>query len=100
VAATPTSVLILIGKFYLKRFRAARLTTQAFPRSFPQMDVQDLSLPGLKLLKPRRFADSRGFFVETYNERAFAQAGITAKFVQDNQSLSIAKRTVRALHFQ
>lgn len=64
------------------------------------MDVKDLSLPGLKLLKPRRFADSRGYFSETYNERTFAQAGITIKFIQDNQSVSASTGTVRALHFQ
>jgi dTDP-4-dehydrorhamnose 3,5-epimerase len=64
------------------------------------MDVKELSLPGLKLLKPRRFADSRGHFSETYNQRTFAQAGITIVFVQDNESFSAAKGTVRALHFQ
>jgi len=64
------------------------------------MDVKDLSLPGLKLLKPRLFADARGYFLETYSERTFAQAGITTKFVQDNRSLSTAKGTVRALHLQ
>jgi len=64
------------------------------------MDVKELSLPGFKLLKPRRFADSRGHFTETYNERTFAQAGITLRFVQDNQSFSASKWTVRGLHFQ
>jgi dTDP-4-dehydrorhamnose 3,5-epimerase len=64
------------------------------------MDVKHLSLPGLTLLKPRKFADSRGHFVETYNERTFEQAGITIRFVQDNQSFSAARGTVRALHFQ
>jgi dTDP-4-dehydrorhamnose 3,5-epimerase len=52
------------------------------------------------LLKPRRFSDPRGYFVEIYNERVFAAAGITTKFVQDNQSYSAAKGTVRGLHFQ
>ena len=64
------------------------------------MEVKELSLPGLKLLKPRRFEDSRGYFSETYNERTFAQAGITIAFVQDNQSFSARAGTVRALHFQ
>jgi len=64
------------------------------------MDVKDLGLPGLRLLKPRRFADSRGYFVETHNERTFAAAGIVAKFVQDNQSYSASRGTIRALHFQ
>ena len=64
------------------------------------MDVQNLGLPGLMLLRPRRFADARGYFVETYNERTFRGAGITANFVQDNQSFSAAAGTIRGLHFQ
>lgn len=64
------------------------------------MDVQRLKLPGLMVLKPRRFSDPRGYFIETYNEKAFAAAGIATRFVQDNQSLSVAKGTVRGLHFQ
>jgi dTDP-4-dehydrorhamnose 3,5-epimerase len=64
------------------------------------MDVKALALPGLLLLKPRRFSDSRGYFVETYNEKTFAEAGIAIKFVQDNQSFSLGKGTVRGLHFQ
>jgi dTDP-4-dehydrorhamnose 3,5-epimerase len=64
------------------------------------MDVTRLKLPGLMVLKPRRFSDPRGYFIETYNEKVFAAAGITTKFVQDNQSLSAAKGTVRGLHFQ
>jgi len=72
----------------------------AIPRSLPRMDVQKLSLPGLILVKPRRFSDARGYFFESYNERAFHEAGITARFVQDNQSLSLGKGTIRGLHFQ
>ena len=64
------------------------------------MDVRNLGLPGLQLLKPRRFADSRGHFVETYNERTLLAAGISAEFVQDNQSYSKSRGTVRGLHFQ
>ena len=64
------------------------------------MDVKSLTLPGLVLLKPRRFSDSRGYFFESYNEKAFRAAGIATKFVQDNQSFSAAKGTVRGLHFQ
>ncbi len=44
--------------------------------------------------------DERGFFSETYSERAFSEAGITVRFVQDNQSLSIKAGVVRGLHFQ
>jgi len=64
------------------------------------MDVRNLGLPGLMLLRPRRFSDTRGYFVETYNERTFRGVGITASFVQDNQSFSAAAGTIRGLHFQ
>src|SRR5437660_8060027 len=64
------------------------------------MDVRNLDLPGLILLRPRRFRDARGYFAETYNERAFQAAGITARFVQDNQSFSAQRGTIRGLHFQ
>jgi len=64
------------------------------------MDVKELDLAGVLLLRPRRFVDSRGYFVETYNKDAFAKAGIDITFVQDNQSFSRARGTVRALHFQ
>lgn len=64
------------------------------------MEIKALDLPGVVLLRPRRFADARGHFVETYNEKAFAAAGIAARFVQDNQSYSANRGTVRGLHFQ
>jgi dTDP-4-dehydrorhamnose 3,5-epimerase len=53
------------------------------------------------LFKPRRFSDQRGYFVENYNERTLLrEAGLATRFVQDNESLSVAKGTVRGLHFQ
>ena len=64
------------------------------------MDVKELALAGVLLLRPRRFADARGHFVETYNRETFAKADIDVTFVQDNQSFSAARGTVRALHFQ
>jgi dTDP-4-dehydrorhamnose 3,5-epimerase len=64
------------------------------------MEIKALDLPGAVLLRPRRFADSRGYFVETYNERTFSSAGIAVKFVQDNQSHSARRGTIRGLHFQ
>lgn len=64
------------------------------------MTVVDLPLPGAKLVTPRRFADERGFFSETYNARAFKAAGVTQDFVQDNHSLSKPVGTVRGLHYQ
>lgn len=64
------------------------------------MDVKHTKLPGVLLLRSRYFQDSRGYFVETYNKRSAAEIGLTACFVQDNQSLSSKRGTVRALHFQ
>ena len=64
------------------------------------MDVKNLDLPGLILLRSQRFSDARGYFSETYNEKAFQAAGIGTRFVQDNQSFSAARGTIRGLHFQ
>jgi dTDP-4-dehydrorhamnose 3,5-epimerase len=58
------------------------------------------SIPGVRLIKPKRFGDERGFFVETFNARDFSDAGISEVFVQDNHSMSAARGTVRGLHFQ
>ena len=64
------------------------------------MRATPTTIAGVLVIEPRVFADERGFFFESYNERAFAQAtGITAKFVQDNHSRSV-KNTVRGLHYQ
>lgn len=57
-------------------------------------------LPEVKLIETPRFGDSRGVFSETYNQRAFSDAGIDSVFVQDNYSLSVAPGTLRGLHFQ
>ncbi len=64
------------------------------------LSVEPLAIPGVLLVTPRRFADSRGYFVETYTQRTFRQAGITTEFRQDNQSLSTQRGTIRGLHFQ
>ncbi len=63
------------------------------------MQVIDLPLPGLKLLKPRVIRDRRGFFVETYSHPRYAEAGIECTFVQDNHSRS-TRGTLRGLHYQ
>jgi dTDP-4-dehydrorhamnose 3,5-epimerase len=65
-----------------------------------KLEICPLSLSGVKLIRAARFADRRGYFAETYARRDFAAAGITHEFVQDNQSGSRAKGTVRGLHFQ
>jgi dTDP-4-dehydrorhamnose 3,5-epimerase len=64
------------------------------------MDISATAIPDILVLRPRRFADHRGFFSETFNARAFAKAGLPTDYVQDNHSLSRPKGTVRGLHFQ
>ena len=61
---------------------------------------EELDIPAVKVLKPRKHGDHRGFFSEVYNRRTLAEAGIGIEFVQDNHSLSAEKGTVRGLHFQ
>lgn len=63
------------------------------------MTVTDLDLPGVKLIAPVVHRDDRGFFLETYHHQRYAEAGITAVFVQDNHSRSM-KGTLRGLHLQ
>ena len=64
------------------------------------MKVERLAIPDVILLTPPRFGDARGFFSETYNAHRFAEAGVDAHFMQDNQSLSARKGTLRGLHCQ
>ena len=64
------------------------------------MDVRATNIPGVQLLKPRYFYDSRGRFVEIYNKRSARDLGLVACFVQENQSLSVRRGTIRGLHFQ
>jgi len=56
-------------------------------------------IPGLFEIQPEIFGDSRGYFFESWSQRCFEAAGISARFVQDNQSRSI-KGVLRGLHFQ
>ena len=64
------------------------------------LNVRKLALDGVLEITPKRFGDDRGFFSEVYNAERFEQNGINLKFVQDNQSYSANKGTVRGLHFQ
>src|ERR1700685_469698 len=57
------------------------------------------SLPGVVILEPRVFGDERGFFLESYNEKIFAELGIDERFVQDNHSSS-RRNVLRGLHYQ
>lgn len=62
--------------------------------------MEPTAIPEVKVITPTRLSDSRGFFSEIYHKQRFADAGISAEFVQDNYSLSAAVGTVRGLHFQ
>ncbi len=57
-------------------------------------------LPEVLIIEPQVFGDHRGYFMETYSKNALAELGITNEFVQDNQSFTAAKGTLRGLHFQ
>jgi dTDP-4-dehydrorhamnose 3,5-epimerase len=63
------------------------------------MKITPMALADVLLIEPRVFGDARGFFLESYNRRAFAQAGIDVEFVQDNHSRS-ARGVLRGLHYQ
>lgn len=56
-------------------------------------------IDGVYVIEPRVFGDERGYFMETYSEAEFAEAGLNFRFVQDNQSSS-RKGVLRGLHFQ
>lgn len=64
------------------------------------MKIEPTALPGVLILTPRRFGDSRGFFSESWSRARMAAHGIDIDFVQDNHSLSVKAGTVRGLHFQ
>lgn len=59
----------------------------------------ETEISGLYIIEQKVFIDQRGYFMETYNEKAFKEVGLDLKFVQDNQSKS-KKGVLRGLHFQ
>jgi len=63
------------------------------------MKVVPSALPDVLIVEPRVFGDERGFFFESYNRRALADAGLDAEFVQDNHSRSL-RGVLRGLHYQ
>ena len=63
------------------------------------MKITPTELEGVLLIEPRVFGDARGFFLESYNEKRYAERGLTARFVQDNHSCS-EPGTLRGLHYQ
>ena len=64
------------------------------------LDVRPLGLKEVVEIRPRKFGDDRGFFSETWNGEAMAQAGLDLGFVQDNHSYSSSRGVLRGLHFQ
>ena len=64
------------------------------------MKFEPLAIPDVVRIVPRRFPDRRGHFSETYSQRALSEHGIDIVFVQDNQSVSLRKGTLRGIHFQ
>lgn len=63
------------------------------------MQIHETELPGLLILEPKVFEDSRGFFLETFQKERFREAGLRMEFVQDNFSRS-QFGTLRGLHYQ
>lgn len=63
------------------------------------MNIRETSLNGVVLIEPMKFGDHRGYFSETFNKKEFEKITHDT-FVQDNQSLSAKKNTLRGLHFQ
>lgn len=64
-----------------------------------KIKVTTCDIEGLYVIEPTVFKDARGYFVETYNQNDFKEAGLNMQFVQDNQSMSV-KGVLRGLHFQ
>lgn len=64
------------------------------------MQKEKTSLDGVYIITPQVFGDNRGWFCETYTAEKFHEIGIDTVFVQDNQSYSKGKNTIRGLHFQ
>ena len=64
------------------------------------MQVTKTKLEGVLILEPKVFGDARGWFMETWSARKFEAAGLNYNFVQDNQSFSAQRGTLRGLHYQ
>lgn len=64
-----------------------------------QIEIETCPIEGLYIITPAVHGDSRGYFMETYNQKDMEEKGLTMRFVQDNQSCSV-KGVLRGLHFQ
>lgn len=64
------------------------------------MKITKTKLDGVVIIEPDVFGDNRGFFMESWNKKKMAEAGLNYDFVQDNHSKSTVKGTLRGIHFQ
>ena len=64
------------------------------------MNITKTEISEVLIIEPKVFGDHRGWFAETYSSKKFKEMGIDIDFVQDNQSFSLHKGTLRGLHFQ
>ena len=64
------------------------------------MKITKTKLEGVVIIEPDVFGDNRGFFMESWNKKKMAEAGLDYDFVQDNHSKSMIKGTLRGIHFQ
>ena len=62
--------------------------------------IQKTFIDGLIVLEPNVYHDNRGYFFEGYNQNEFSKLGLSYNFLQDNQSMSLKKGTIRGIHFQ
>lgn len=93
---------LLLGRIGYKPDNAARRIAlyNALITISNMLNYQELSIPDIKLLMPGMHRDERGYVAEIVHERHMRDLGLPVEFVQENQSLSLRKHTVRGLHFQ
>jgi len=89
-----------MGAFFFRRPGVINRSISKLDEIRETMQVEDTDIPGIKILRPVRRADSRGFFSEIYRESIFQEQEINCHFVQENHSLSASRGVVRGLHFQ
>ena len=64
------------------------------------MEIHSLEIPEVKIIKPKKHLDNRGYFSEVFSNKSMKENGVDLNFVQDNQSLSVDINVVRGLHYQ
>jgi dTDP-4-dehydrorhamnose 3,5-epimerase len=65
-----------------------------------KVTIDELAISDVLIITPKRYSDDRGWFAETFSQKAFKEAGIDLDFVQDNHSMSLRMGTLRGFHFQ